>query len=130
MLLQSHESAIRIFPSYPVQWEGQFSLLAYGGFKISSRKRAFESPAYVHIRALEGGRLVICNPWVNLTSIWVKRSQWQNLEVGGLIEIDTRRGEEITLSPLADDSVIFQDSNDYSTNPGPKASGFASLGLQ
>jgi hypothetical protein len=60
----------------------------------------------------------------------VKRSQWQNLEVGGLIEIDTRRGEEITLSPLADDSVIFQDSNDYSTNPEPKASGFASLGLR
>lgn len=130
MLLQSHESAIRIFPSYPVQWEGQFSLRAYGGFIISSHKRAFESPAYVHIRALEGGRLVICNPWVNLTSIWVKRSQWQNLEVGGLIEIDTRRGEEITLSPLADDSVIFQDSNDYSTNPGPKAKGFASLGLR
>jgi hypothetical protein len=130
MLLQSHESAIRIFPSYPVQWEGQFSLRAYGGFIISSHKRAFQSPAYVHINALEGGRLVICNPWGNLTSIWVKRSQWQNLEVGGLIEIDTRRGEEITLSPVADDSVISQGSNDYSTNPGPKASGFASLGLR
>ena len=130
MLLQSHESVIRIFPSYPAQWEGRFSLRAYGGFIVSSYKRAFQSPAYVHIRALEGGRLVICNPWEELSSIWVKGSQWQNLEVGDLIEIDTRRGEELTLSPVADDSMIFQDSNNYSTNPGPKSKGFASLGLR
>ena len=130
MLLQSHESVIRIFPSYPAQWEGRFSLRAYGGFIVSSYKRAFQSPAYVHIRALEGGRLVICNPWEELSSIWVKGSQWQNLEVGDLIEIDTRRGEELTLSPVADDSMIFQDSNNYSTNSGPKSKGFASLGLR
>jgi len=130
MLLQSHEHTIRVFPSYPVQWDGKFSLRAYGGFIVSSHKRAFDTPAYVHIKALEGGRLVIRNPWENLSSIWVKRATWQNFEIDKLIEIETVRGEEITLSPVADDRVTFQASNDFSTNSGPKANGLASLGLR
>jgi hypothetical protein len=129
MLLQSHEPAIRIFPSYPVQWDGQFSLRAYGGFIISSQKQAFQSPTYVHIRALEGGRLAVCNPWENATSIWMKRVTWEHIEVTALIEIDMGRGEEVTLSPVVDDAVSLQTAKEYSANCKPKANGLASLGL-
>lgn len=63
MLLQSHEGIIRIFPAAPDDWEAAFILLAEGGFTVSSRKEAGQTPAFIRIESKWSGRCVLQHPW-------------------------------------------------------------------
>ena len=63
MLLQSHDGTIRVFPAVPDAWEGTFTLLAEGGFLVTSRRNAHAAPEYVEILSNRGGRCVVVTPW-------------------------------------------------------------------
>lgn len=63
-MLQSWNDTIRVFPAMPSAsgLVGRFTLLAVGGFLVSSEKEAGDVK-YVGIRSLRGGRAVVFNPW-------------------------------------------------------------------
>ena len=65
MLLQSHDGAIRVFPAIPGQWDGAYTLLAEGGFLVTSRREPHRRPEYVELFSSRGGRCTVVNPWVD-----------------------------------------------------------------
>lgn len=69
MLLQSHEGAIRVFPAIPDEWEGAFTLLAEGGFLVTSRRAAHSAPEYVEIASRRGGECALVLPWCSGTIV-------------------------------------------------------------
>ena len=63
MLLQSHEGPIRVFPATPDRWEGAFTLLAEGGFLVSSHRAAGQPASFIKIVSRRGGRCLVELPW-------------------------------------------------------------------
>ncbi|MDX3852402.1 glycosyl hydrolase family 95 catalytic domain-containing protein [Streptomyces sp. AK02-01A] len=63
-LLQSYNDKIRVFPAVPSDssFVGKFSLLAKGGFTVSSEREAGEIK-YVGLKSLYGNSTRIVNPW-------------------------------------------------------------------
>jgi alpha-L-fucosidase 2 len=63
-LLQSYNDKIRVFPALPsdTNFVSKFTLLAKGGFLVSSEKEANEIK-YVGIKSLYGNQATIVNPW-------------------------------------------------------------------
>lgn len=64
MMLQSHNDTIRVFPALPAATGlvARFSLLATGGFLVTSEKEAGDVK-YVGVKSLHGGEAVVFNPW-------------------------------------------------------------------
>jgi hypothetical protein len=63
-LLQSHTGKIRVFPALPgdSSFAARFTLLASGGFLVSSEREAGEIK-YVGLRSLAGKPATVVNPW-------------------------------------------------------------------
>ncbi|GHJ36163.1 carbohydrate-binding protein [Streptomyces sp. TS71-3] len=63
-LLQSYNGKIRVFPATPSLsgYTGKFTLLANGGFQVSSEREAGETK-YVGIKSLYGNSTRVVNPW-------------------------------------------------------------------
>ncbi|MGO4374732.1 glycoside hydrolase family 95-like protein, partial [Paenibacillus sp. MCAF20] len=63
-LLQSYNDKIRVFPALPTEtnFVSKFTLLASGGFLVSSEKAANEIK-YVGIKSLNGKPATVVNPW-------------------------------------------------------------------
>ncbi|MFD0671232.1 DUF5703 domain-containing protein [Cohnella sp. GCM10027633] len=63
-LLQSYDGVIRVFPALPSEetFAAKFTLLASGGFLVSSEREAGQTK-YVGIKSQYGGRATIVNPW-------------------------------------------------------------------
>ncbi|MGB8456023.1 MAG: glycoside hydrolase family 95-like protein [Anaerocolumna sp.] len=63
-LLQSYNDKIRVFPALPgdSNFVSKFTLLAQGGFLVSSEKEANEIK-YVGIKSLYGNSATVVNPW-------------------------------------------------------------------
>lgn len=64
MLLQSHNGLLRVFPAIPTRttFSGAFTLLAQGGFLVSSEIRE-GTVRYVAIKSQYGGAVTLANPW-------------------------------------------------------------------
>lgn len=63
-LLQSYNDKIRVFPALPSDssMNAKFTLLASGGFLVSSEREASETK-YVGIKSLYGNPAAVVNPW-------------------------------------------------------------------
>ncbi len=63
-LLQSYNDKIRVFPALPndSSFVGKFTLLAKGGFLVSSEKEGSDIK-YVGIKSLYGNSATVVNPW-------------------------------------------------------------------
>ncbi|WP_222430767.1 glycosyl hydrolase family 95 catalytic domain-containing protein [Cohnella terricola] len=63
-LLQSYNDKIRVFPAVPSDssFDGKFTLLASGGFLVSSEKENGEIK-YVGVKSLYGNAAKVVNPW-------------------------------------------------------------------
>jgi alpha-L-fucosidase 2 len=63
-LLQSYNGKIRVFPAVPSDstFVGKFSLLATGGFEVSSEREGGDIK-YVGVRSLYGKTAQVVNPW-------------------------------------------------------------------
>jgi len=62
MLLQSHESAIRVCPSVPAGWDVRFELAAQGGFLVSAEQLQ-DSLRFVSVVSRNGGECRLVRPW-------------------------------------------------------------------
>jgi len=70
-LLQSYNRKIRIFPAIPQGFAGRFTLLARGGFLVTSEWHD-GSAEYVLIKSLRGNDVAVENPWQN-ESVRIRR---------------------------------------------------------
>lgn len=66
MMLQSNEDKIRVFPAIPAAWDTTriaFTLLARGGFVVSSERDEQALVTQVGIKSLKGNKCRLQNPW-------------------------------------------------------------------
>ncbi len=75
MLLQSHEGIIRLCPAVSDEMEVAFTLLARGGFKISTEKKQGQI-RWVWVESMNGNKLILDSPWPGLKQIFI----WSNIE--------------------------------------------------
>jgi len=99
MLLQSHEGLIRVFPAIPDEWEGAFTLLAIGGFLVTSRRPAYGAPDFIEIVSQRGGTCRVALPWRGDVTIQQGEQAQQVAVDGDALTLDTVAGQRYLLYP-------------------------------
>jgi hypothetical protein len=100
-LLQSYNDKIRVFPAMPsdTNFVSKFTLLAKGGFLVSSEKEANDIK-YVGINSLYGNSATVENPW-GTTQLQVRR-------VSDNAIITTTSSSEFTFSTTANTVYVIE----------------------
>jgi hypothetical protein len=88
---------IRVFPAWPKDWDAAFSLLARGGFTVSSSMKGGEVEL-IRIQSRVGGECRVRNPWNGPVIIHRGGTRWQQLD-GSLLKFQTNAGEDFVLKP-------------------------------
>ncbi len=106
MLLQSYDDVIRVFPAVPSDkaFKGAFTLLASGGFLVSS-EYADQAVQYIGLLSQKGGKATLKCPW-EAESVLVNGVK--TAVADGRIAIETVAGENYLIQPLADEGVSYQ----------------------
>lgn len=118
MLLQSHENKIRVFPAIPAKWdttEVAFTLLARGGFVVSSRRDKKALVSSIGIKSLQGNICRVQNPWKTLDIQVLNVAENKNVKCKiddkGVIIFPTEKGVEYVITnaavPVAEHQVIY-----------------------
>ncbi len=100
-LLQSYDGVLRIFPAFPANKNGRFTLHATGGFVVSSEIKAGKVQ-WICIKSLLGNPCKLELPWdrANMQSNLKKKSQ----KITGIrAEIKTKANEVIMILPEGQD---------------------------
>jgi hypothetical protein len=92
---------IHIFPAWPWEWDAQFSLLARGGFLVTSCMTEGNID-FVEIFSNLGGICRIRNPWEGPADIYRNGIRTMDREEP-LLELETHKGEVIVLVPHGTD---------------------------
>ncbi|MGH7456362.1 MAG: glycoside hydrolase family 95-like protein, partial [bacterium] len=90
------DAVIRVFPSWPKDWGAAFTLLARGGFLVTSslQKEAIE---FVEIVSQLGGECRLRNPWPDREVTFYRNDKSAENLKGSLLQFKTGRGENIVL---------------------------------
>lgn len=127
MLLQSHDGVIRVFPSVPANWPAAFTLLAKGGFLVSSEKAAADTvPVYIAVKSVSGRTCQVAGPWSGQTVVYeVKNNQLLPLKAvvskNGVLQFNTK-AETVYLLAAKGSPVSLSSSKTYTAgqNTTPK----------
>jgi hypothetical protein len=90
------ESVIRVFPAWPMEWDGQFKLLCRGGFLVSSsfRKGKIE---FVGIESQAASVCRIRNPWPGKEIVLYRNNRKWKLSKDDLLIFATRKDDRFVL---------------------------------
>jgi hypothetical protein len=92
------EPVLRLFSTWPRDWNAEFQLLARGAFVVGSAIRDGEIPL-VEIHSQAGERCQLENPWPNhAVDLWRDGQLAQSL-TGDLLSFSTSAGETIVVAP-------------------------------
>jgi hypothetical protein len=94
-----------IFPAWPKEWDGQFTLAARNAFTISASKEkgAIE---FVEIYSQKGGPCQVKNPWPGTEVTLYRDGKKANNIAGELLVITSKAGETISLVPKGKKLVV------------------------
>jgi hypothetical protein len=95
-MVQSYNDTIRVFPALPsdASFVGKFTLLAKGGFLVSSEKESNEIK-YVGIKSLYGKNVSLVNPW-GTAEVQVRKASDNSIAQttsGAIVSFGTVSGE-------------------------------------
>jgi hypothetical protein len=100
MQLQSYGGVIRVFPAWPKGWQSEFTLMAEGGFLVSSCVNTNGEIVEVRIRSQLGGACTVVNPWSG-DAVLSTGQETRTLTQTDRFVIATKPGEEFVLTPAA-----------------------------
>ncbi len=127
MLLQSYDGVIRVFPAVPDNFEGAFTLLAKGGFLVSS-EYSDGAAAYIGITSQYGGEAIVSIPWENADFVIVNG---QRLSVtDGRVVIDTEVNGVYLIQPVSEIDTDYElVAFTAEANSAPKSAFEKTLGI-
>ncbi len=96
-MLQSYDGTLRIFPAFPKNRNGRFTLHAQGGFIVSSEIKLGEVQ-WICIKSLRGNSCNVQLPWHKAILQSNLKKKEQSL-VGEIAEIKTKIDETIVILP-------------------------------
>ena len=85
-----------LFTQWPKDWDAAFSLLARGGFVVSSAQTAGAIPL-VEVQSTLGGPLRLANPWPGQSIVVYRNSRQAEERSGAVVSLATARGERLVL---------------------------------
>jgi hypothetical protein len=87
-----------IFPSWPKEWDAQFTLAARNAFVISASMEKGQI-GFVEIQSNKGGNCMIKNPWGD-TELTLYRNGKKSKNISGkLLTLTSEAGETLTIIP-------------------------------
>jgi hypothetical protein len=94
----TNEEPVKVFGEWPKDWDAAFTLLARGGFLVTTAQRDGKVPL-VEIVSEIGGPIRLANPW-NGSEVTVYRNgrKAENLS-GEVLSLPTAKGERIVVLP-------------------------------
>ncbi|HUH47983.1 MAG TPA: hypothetical protein VLZ54_12565, partial [Arenibacter sp.] len=113
-LLQSHEGILRVFPAFPDNRQGRFTLHAQGGFVVSSEIESGKV-LWVSIKSLLGNKLKLQLPWGAADMQRNNGGSIRQLK-GEEVELRTKVDEVITIVPKG---ASFENWKLNNEDPGP-----------
>ena len=129
-LLQSYDGTLRIFPAFPADKNGRFTLHAEGGFVVSSEIKSGKVQ-WICIKSLFGNPCKLELPWTK--AVLNSNLKRENQQITGNIStIKTKAGEVIMILPEAQDLdswSIISEKPMANENVKYHSSGKAQLGL-
>ena len=102
-LLQSNPPApaedpvLHVFPAWPKQWNARYTLLARGGFLVTSSMRN-GSVDFIKLESQAGATCKLRNPFLVGVDLYRDGSKAETLH-GSILEFKTRKGERIGILP-------------------------------
>jgi hypothetical protein len=94
----TNDEPIRIFNDWPKDWDAAFSLLARGGFVVSSAHQGGKIPL-VEIQSQLGGQCLLANPWgAGDVTLYRNGKKAEDL-TGETLAFPTQKGETIVVMP-------------------------------
>jgi len=96
-LLQSYDGILRIFPAFPANKNGRFTLHAEGGFVVSSEMKSGEVQ-WISIKSLFGNPCNLQMPWGKAIIQSNQKKGIQKIS-GEITEIKTKANEVISILP-------------------------------
>jgi hypothetical protein len=92
------ENEIHVFPAFPQDWNGAFSLLARGGFQVTASFKKGQVEG-VEIQSLTGGICRIQNPWPGKSLSLYRHNKKSETVSGSFLEIPVTKGAFVVLIP-------------------------------
>lgn len=92
------EPALRLFDSWPKDWDAAFSLRAHGGFVVRAAQRDGRI-ALVEVQSEAGQRCRLVNPWKGGRVTLYRDGRRAEDAAGETLVFATRNGETIVLAP-------------------------------
>jgi hypothetical protein len=90
------DPVIRVFAAWPKEWDAAYTLLARGGFLVTSSMQDGKVE-FVEIQSQLGGECRIHNPWGDSEiTIYRNGKKWKDLD-GSILKFNTKAGEDIIL---------------------------------
>jgi hypothetical protein len=89
------DPVLHVFPAWPKEWNGRFTLLARGGFRVTSSMRD-GVVEFVELESRAGVRLKLRNPFGGSAALYRDGKAAETLS-GTLLEFGTRKGERIVV---------------------------------
>jgi hypothetical protein len=117
MQLQSYGGVIRVFPAWPKGWQSEFTLVAEGGFLVSSRIGESGEIPEIRIQSWLGKPCTVANPWPGEVNIGTPSGEHVVARME-TITIETKPGDVYVLRPIAE--VPDPASIPVARNEGPK----------
>jgi hypothetical protein len=92
------DPVLRLFSTWPKDWNASFTLLARGGFLVSSVQDGGETP-WVQIESKAGSRCRIQNPWSGRqVTLWRDGAAADGM-AGEMLEFPTEKAQIVVLAP-------------------------------
>lgn len=99
MMMQSHESSIKLFPVWPKSVDAKFNQLrAKGAFLISSELKNGKVK-YLKVVSIKGGIIRITNPWQGAKISMLVNDVKTDIPGTDILEIVTQTDEKIIINP-------------------------------
>ncbi len=90
------DPVLRVFPAWPKEWDAAYTLLARGGFLVTSSMRGGQIE-FVELRSQFGGECRLRNPWgTGAVTLYRNGQRAQDLK-GALLKFGTARGETVVV---------------------------------
>ncbi|MCE5185933.1 MAG: glycoside hydrolase N-terminal domain-containing protein [Planctomycetaceae bacterium] len=99
---------IRVFGAWPKEWDAAFTLMARGGFEVSSSMKDGRIEL-IQIHSGCGGPCRVRNPWTVPVQLWHSGQQVRRLE-GSLLQFETLEKQTLVLTPQGTSPEQFKRS--------------------
>lgn len=92
------EPVLQLFPSWPKEWDAEFTLLARGAFVVSAAQKSgrIENVAIV---SNAGSTCRVKNPWGEAEVVLTRDGKTAETLHGAALSFPTRKGERIAIAP-------------------------------